>query len=94
MKKEIKIDKVTTKAGRLIKVVNTEKAKLSNAKNAYWAVWVEDANGKNERCILLTDHELNSATHRAQRNKEDLTKILKHYLKIMSQWSIFSGLIY
>lgn len=74
MKKEVKIDRVATKAGRLIKVVNTKKPKLSNANNTYWAVWVEDANGKNERCILLTDHELNSATYRAERNKEDLTK--------------------
>lgn len=73
-KKVVKIDKVVTKAGRLIKVQNTAKPKLSNAKDVYWAVWVEDANGKNERCILLTDHELKSAQYRAERNKEDLTK--------------------
>lgn len=73
-KKEIKIDKVATKAGRLIKVQNTKKAKLSNANDIYWAVWVEDANGKNERCILLTDNELKKAEYRAEKNKEDLTK--------------------
>ena len=73
-KKVQKIDKVAVKAGRLIKVANTNKAKLSNAKDVYWALWVEDPNGKNERCILLTDHELKSAEFRAQRNREDLTK--------------------
>lgn len=69
-----KIDKVAVKMGRLIKVVNTKKPKLSNAKDVYWAVQVEDANGKRERCILLTDNELRRAEHRASRNQEDLTK--------------------
>ncbi len=73
-KKVQKIDKVAVKAGRLIKVVNTLKAKLSNANDVYWAVQVEDANGKRERCILLTDKELARAEYRAEKNKEDLTK--------------------
>lgn len=72
--KKGKIDKVATKAGRLIRVENTKKPSLSNANDVYWAVWVEDGNGKNERCILLTDNELKRAEYRAQRNKEDLTK--------------------
>lgn len=67
------IDKVRVKAGRLIRVFNENKPKFSNAKNIYTAVWVEDANGKNERCLLFTEAELVKAQHRANRNKEDLT---------------------
>jgi len=48
------IDKVKVKAGRLIRVWNTEKRKFSNAKPTYISVWVEDADGTNERCLLLT----------------------------------------
>lgn len=68
------IDKVKIKAGRLVKVWNTEKAKFSNAKPWYTSIWVEDANGKNERCLLFTDKEIANAEHRAKQNKEDLTK--------------------
>jgi hypothetical protein len=68
------IDKCQGKAGRLIKVVNTNVPKFSNAKRQYTAVWVEDANGKNERCLLFSDAELKSAEYRASRNHEDLTK--------------------
>jgi hypothetical protein len=67
------IDKVKVKAGRLIKVWNTEKKKFSNAKPWYISVWVEDANGKNERCLLFTDKEIEAAEKRAAANKEDLT---------------------
>lgn len=69
-----KIDKVTVKAGRLILVENTKRAKFSNAKTEYWAVQVEDADGCNERCLLFTDDELSRAEHRASKNKEDLTQ--------------------
>jgi len=67
------IDKVKVKAGRLIRVWNTEKRKFSNAKPTYISVWVEDADGTNERCLLLTQRELASAENRAQKNQEDLT---------------------
>jgi len=67
------IDKVRIKAGRLIRVWNTERAKFSNAKPWYISVWVEDASGKNERCLLFTENEIKKAQHRASRNKEDLT---------------------
>jgi hypothetical protein len=67
------IDKVKVKAGRLIKVVNTNIPKFSNAKRHYFAVWVEDANGSNERCLLFSEAELKSAEHRSEKNKEDLT---------------------
>jgi len=67
------IDKVKIKAGRLVKVWNTEKKKFSNAKPWYVSVWVEDANGKNERCLLFTEAEIKRAEERASKNQEDLT---------------------
>jgi len=72
--KKAKIDKQRVKAGRLIRVENTNVPKLSNAKREYFSVWVEDANGKNERCWFLTDKDVERLEHRSQRNKEDWTK--------------------
>ena len=68
------IDKTTVKNGRLIQVWNDLRKKFSNALKTYWAVWVEDANGKNERCLLFTEAEIKRAEYRASRNAEDLTK--------------------
>lgn len=68
------IDKVRVKTGRLIRVWNTERKKFSNAKPWYISVWVEDADGKNERCLLFTEKEILKAEHRASKNKEDLTQ--------------------
>ncbi len=68
------VDKVSIKNGRLVKVWNTKRKKFSNAKLIYFAMWVEDANGKNERCLLFTESEIARAEHRASQNKEDLTK--------------------
>jgi hypothetical protein len=68
------IDKVRVKAGRLIKVWNTEKKKFSNAAPKYVSVWVEDADGGNERCLLFTEREIKAAEDRASKNLEDLTK--------------------
>ena len=68
-----KIDDVRTVAGRFINVKNTKKKKFSNAKNEYSAIWVEDANGKNERCLLFTQREIKIAEDRAKKNPEDLT---------------------
>lgn len=68
-----RIDEQSVKQGRILKVENTErKTKAANA--TYNAVWVEDADGGNERCILFTDHELKVASDRAKRNPEDLTE--------------------
>lgn len=67
------IDKVRVKAGRLIRVWNDERKKFSNAAPEYVSVWVEDANGSNERCLLFTQHEIKVAEERAEKNKEDLT---------------------
>jgi hypothetical protein len=67
------IDKVKVKMGRLIRVWNTEKKKFSNASAKYVSVWVEDADGKNERCLLFTEKEIAKAEERASKNVEDLT---------------------
>jgi hypothetical protein len=67
------IDQVRVKAGRLIKVWNTEKKKFSNAAPKYISVWVEDADGGNERCLLFTEREIKAAEKRADANQEDLT---------------------
>jgi len=66
------IDKVSVVAGRLIRVWNDKRKKFSNANKIYFAVHVEDANGKNERCLLFTERELKMAEDRANKNKEDL----------------------
>ena len=65
------IDQVRVKAGRLIRIWNTLRKK--NEKRGYVAVWVEDANGTNERCLLFTERELLKAEIRASKNAEDLT---------------------
>jgi hypothetical protein len=65
------IDKVKIKAGRLIKVWNTLKKKNEN--KGYVSVWVEDADGTNERCLLFTEKEIQHAELRASKNIEDLT---------------------
>ena len=68
----LKIDNVAAKMGRLIRVAN-EKRK-GNQRKLYISVWVEDADGTNERCILLTEKELERAEKRAAKNPEDLPK--------------------
>lgn len=68
-----KLDKVTVRSGRLIRVENTKRKTFSNAAKVYLAVWVEGANGKNERCLLFTPSELANAEYRSVRNHEDLT---------------------
>lgn len=67
------IDKVRIKQGRFVRVENTERPKFSNAKRKYISLWVEDADGGNERCLLFTDKEIEAAEYRAKRNQEDLT---------------------
>lgn len=69
------IDKVRIKAGRLVRVWNRHPHPA--AKPKYVSVWVEDADGGNERCLLFTQREIDVAEHRARKNKEDLTK--KHW---------------
>lgn len=64
------IEQVKVKAGRLIRVWNTLKKK--NEKVGYVSVWVEDADGSNERCLLFTDKEIARAEARAKKNQEDI----------------------
>lgn len=64
--------KEKVRKGRLIKVEN--KNKKFGANDFYFAVWVEDGNGKNERCVLFSENQIKVATERARKNKEDLTK--------------------
>ena len=45
----------------------------------YWAVYVEDANGKNERCLLFTDEQIKISEKRAEKNKEDLFAVELEY---------------
>ena len=59
-------------AGRLVEVWNTERKAFSNSKDRYMAVWVEDPNGGNERCLLFTENEIRNAEYRASRNPEDI----------------------
>lgn len=73
-KREQKIDKVRVVKGRLIRVKNLNRPGFSNAAMEYVAVQVEDANSKNERCLLFTANQIVEAEARAMKNKEDLTK--------------------
>lgn len=66
--------KLQIKAGRLIKIQNTNVPTLSNASKEYFSVWVEDADGKNERCWFLTSKDVERLEHRSKKNKEDWTK--------------------
>lgn len=67
-----KIDDVRVKAGRFIRVENTKRPKFSNASSEYLAIWVEDADGQNERCLLFTQRELINAHKRSTKNPEDI----------------------
>ena len=58
------------KAGRIILVEN--KNQHFAAKDQYLSIWVEDADGSNERCLLFTERELNIAEERAKKNSEDI----------------------
>lgn len=61
-----------TKMGRIQRVEN--KTREFGSATEYFALWVEDENGKRERCLLFTEHELAKASHRSSRNPEDITK--------------------
>jgi hypothetical protein len=65
------LDQVKVKQGRLIRVQNTDRT--FGSADVYIAVQVENADGSNERCLLFTEKEIQSAQERADKNKEDLT---------------------
>ena len=69
-----KLDDVAVKAGRLIRVFNTERKAFSHANPKYISIFVEDADGENERCLLFTESQIAVAEARAKRNPEDLTE--------------------
>lgn len=69
------IDKAPAIKGRLIRVENTQQNVHKNEAETYVAVWVEDANGENTRCIMLTEGELYRAEKRAVKNDEDQPKL-------------------
>lgn len=67
----IKLDGNIVKMGRLIHVYN-KNGKKETSQNYWIAVQVEDANGKNERCLLFTPEEIKIAEERAKNNSEDI----------------------
>ncbi len=64
-------DEFKVRKGRILKVQNTDKPVLTNAKDFYYAIWLEDHKGKHEWCALLTEKQLQLGEHRAKRNPED-----------------------
>jgi len=68
-----RIDKGPVKMGRMFRVWNENRA--FGSAESYYACWVEDEKGGNERCILFTEAELKRAVDRANKNREDLTKL-------------------
>ena len=55
------LDKTAIKNGRLIQIWNDKRPKFSNANRQYFAIWVEDEDGENERCLLFTENEIKNA---------------------------------
>lgn len=79
------LDQAQAVKGRLIRVENTQLTSKNEAE-IYVAVYVEDANGENTRCIMLTEGELYRAEKRAVKNGEDQPK-----LKQSSFWTRLFG---
>jgi hypothetical protein len=61
----------TVKAGRIIPVSNKDAHHRAAA--SYNCIWVEDQDGTNERCLLITQRELHRIERRSQKNLEDWT---------------------
>lgn len=70
------IDNAQAVKGRLIRIENTQQSVHKNEAEIYVAVYVEDANGSNTRCIMLTEGELQRAEKRAVKNDEDQPKLV------------------
>ena len=66
----MRIDKVRVVAGRIIRVINTAR-KYRAESSFYHSVWVEDADGGNERCLMITASEMKRIEKRSQKNRED-----------------------
>ena len=61
------------RTGRVYKIQNTEKPKLSNANDYYYGLYIEEDDDQ-ETFIMLTEKELERAKYRAARNHEDFVK--------------------
>lgn len=68
------MDSARVVPGRLIRVWNKGHEKNDPNDDFHYTLWVEDANGKNERCIILTPKMLAEADQLAKDNPEDLTE--------------------
>jgi hypothetical protein len=66
------VSSATITAGKLIPVWNLKRKEFSNAKKWYYAVWTENEEAKDEKCILLTKCGVAVARERAELNPEDL----------------------
>lgn len=58
--------------GRIFRLIN--KARKGGANHFYNWIWVEDANGANERALPFTDAEIARAEARRLKNPEDVPK--------------------
>jgi len=58
-------------AGCLYLVKNCDKRGFSNAKSQYYAIWIENDEGKEERALLMTARELGVIEQRSLNNPED-----------------------
>ena len=67
----LKLTDAVVKAGRLIPVYNTTSGK-GDRDSYYFALWVEDADGKNERCLLLTQEDVAELEQRAKQNPSNI----------------------
>jgi len=82
MKKDaLKLDDQRVIPGRLIRVIDKAKPGVVDddgyedmTKNILHMVWVEDANGKNERVLAFTPLSLMAAEQLAKQNEEDIPK--------------------
>jgi squalene cyclase len=76
-----KIDNVLAKMGRLVHIENTNQNNKGNESDVYVAVWVEDADGSNRRCIMFTDGEIARAERRAVKNPEDQVSLDRSWIQ-------------
>ena len=76
-----KIDNVLAKMGRLVHIENTNQNNKGNESDVYVAVWVEDADGSNRRCIMFTDGEIARAERRAVKNPEDQISLDRNWIQ-------------
>jgi len=67
------VKKTLVKMGRLIPVWNQDPRK--RAKPLYISLRVEDPDGSNERCLLFTQAQIDTAQRRANANPEDCPKV-------------------